>query len=609
MVNAPIPIAGDAALDLDRECLLQAGKPVHLRKQTFDVLRCLAEQRGRLVTKERFIEDVWRGRAVTDGSLGKCIEELREALGPEAAACVRTVRGRGYILETADVETAAPASRATARSNLAITVGLAAIVVSTAAFVYFARSAALHQPIKSVAVMPFANETGDSQFEYLSDGTTEQMIDRLSRLSGLRVMAQSAVMHYKGREVDARTIGRQLGVEAVLVGRLAKRGDSIGLTLELIDARDNRHIWGDEFERTLPDLPALAREIPEAVSLRLRPMLNGERTELGEETQQAGNADAYQLYLKGRYSWEKWTVDGSKQAIAYFTAAIEKDPGYALAYAGLADAYIFGNGAGAGLPSKEAHRRARLAADKALSLDPRLAETHAALAEVLIWDDWDFAGGERELRRALELNPNYPEAHHQYSHLLLMLGRNDESLRESRIYLELDPVSETPTGHLAWHYVCTRQFDAAIAQSLKDLQLYPDAPQDLLEDAYYAKGMFQEAVDQYFKERGVGGHGGDTLTATETADLRAAFAAAGINGFLRKRLAQLMSVSSVDRNDIEIAAIHARLGAADQAFQYLDLAYARHADLLVLIKEDVRFDAVRGDPRFTNLLRRIGLPQ
>jgi len=616
-----IPLAGNAAFDIDRECLTRAGKPVHLRRQTFDVLRYLVEQRGRLVTKERFVEEVWRGRAVTDGSLGKCIEELREALGPEAAGCLRTVRGRGYILEGADIEPpeapldpppdpavmASPQGTPTRKparvgSNVFVMVSVAAVVLGTAAFVYFVRSAALRQPIQSVAVMPFANGTGDPQLDYLCDGITEQTIDRLSRLSGLRVTAQSAVVHFKGQDADAQSVGHQLGVRAVLVGRVTKHGNTVGVTLELVDARDNRHIWGDEYERNVADLPAMAQEISAAVSVRLRPALSGHATDVVESSQNA-SGDVYQLYLKGRYSWEQWTVDGAKQAIAYFNAAIDKNPEYARAYAGLADVYVFGSGAINNLPQSERHRRGRQAAATALSLDPQLAEAHAALAEVLLYDDWDFAGAERELRRALELNPNYAEAHHFYSHVLLLLGRYEESLRESRAFLELDPVSESPIGHLAWHYISARHFDEGIAQSLKDLQSYPDSPQDLLEDAYYAKGMFREAADAYIKLRA------HTLTPMETADLRAAFAASGFNGFLRKRLEQLMNEPPAQRDDVAMAGILAQLGQTDQAFQHLDLAYARHADTLLHVKERSRFDALRGDPRYTTLLRRIGLAQ
>ena len=291
-------------------------------------------------------------------------------------------------------------------------------------------------------------------------------------------------------------------MEAVLTGRLIKRSDALTINLELVDARDNSHIWGEQYDRRLSDLLAVQREIPVDISEKLRLRLSGESKERLTRAY-TENTEAYQLYLKGRYSWEKWTLDGAKQAVGYFKEAIKKDPNYALAYAGLADVYMFGAAAGAGLPQKEAHRRGKEAATKALSLDPQLGEAHAALAGVLLYDDWDFAGAEREYKRAIELSPSYAEAHHQYSHLLLVLGRINESFIESKKFLELDPVSESPVGHLGYHYLYARQYDEAIQQYQKDLQLYPDATHGAqrikLADAYYEKGMFREAVEEYLK--------------------------------------------------------------------------------------------------------------
>jgi tetratricopeptide (TPR) repeat protein len=316
-----------------------------------------------------------------------------------------------------------------------------------------------------------------------------------------------------------------------------------------------------------------------------------------------GNTEAYDLYLKGRYSWEKWTQDGAKQAVQFFDEAIKKDPNYALAYSGLADAYMFGPTVGPGVPQREAHRRAREAATKALFLDPQLGETHAALAVVLLYADWDFAGAEREFKRAIELSPSYAEGHHQYSHLLLLLGRIDESFVESKKLLELDPVSETPIGHLGYNYLYARQNDEAIQQFHKALQLYPDASEHtLLGDACYEKGMFREAVEEYLKGLAQSGS-----TAEKTVALREAFAKAGIKGYLQKRIEQLKAGPQTERDDVGIAMLYARLGEKDQALASLEKAYAEHADGLVHLREELAFDSLRADPRFTDLLRRIGL--
>ncbi len=466
-------------------------------------------------------------------------------------------------------------------------------------------TAGVQPMISSIAVLPFANTNSDADTEFLSDGITDNIIERLSQLPGLKVISHTAVFHYKGRETDPRTIGSELGVEAVLTGRLVKRNDALTINLELVNAKDNSHIWGEQYDRKLPDLLAVQRDIPVDVSDKLRLRLSGESKERLTRTY-TSNTEAYQLYLKGRYSWEKWTPDGSKQAIEYFEEAIKKDPNYALAYSGLADVYMFGVNSGAGLSQKEAHRRAREAATKALSLDPQLGEAHAALAEVLIYDDWDFAGAEREFKRALELNPSYAEGHHEYSHLLLLLGRIDQSFTESKKFLELDPVSEAPIGHLAYHYLHgARQYDEAIQQYQKDFLLYPDAAQHVqFGDAYCQKGMFSEAVEEYLKGFAQSGFKPDKI-----AELREAFVKSGIKGFYQKLLAQLKAGPQTEWDHVSIAELYTLLGQKDQAFEWLEKAYGEHADGLVHLKENLDLDNLRSDPRYADLLRRIGLPQ
>jgi serine/threonine-protein kinase len=491
------------------------------------------------------------------------------------------------------------------RYALAAVVLLALAAVGAVAYWLSIKSKA----INSVAVLPFANVDADPDTEHLSDGITDNIIERLSQLPDLKVMSHSAIFHYKGRETDARAIGRELGVEAVLTGRLVKRGDALTISLELVDAKDNRYIWGERYDRKLSDLLTMQREIPLDVSEKLRLRIGSESKErLTREY--TGNTEAYQLYLKGRYSWENWTQDGAKQAVKYFEEAIKKDPNYALAYSGLADAYMFGPGVGPDVPQKEAHRIAREAAMKALSLDAQLGEAHASLAVILLYDDWDFAGAEREFKRAIELSPSYAEGHHQYSHLLLLLGRVNESFIESKKFLELDPVSESPIGHLGYHYLYARQYDEAIQQFQKALQLYPDATDHTqLADSYYEKGMFREAVEEYLKGLAQSG-----FTAEKTAALREAFAKAGIKGYLQKRIEQLKAAPlkaapQMERGHSGIAKLYARLGERDQAFEWLEKAYAERDVNLVRLKEELAFDSLRSDPRFADLLRRIGLPQ
>jgi serine/threonine-protein kinase len=482
------------------------------------------------------------------------------------------------------------------------------LIVATAVGIYIWRLRQTRSngesAISSVAVLPLVNQSSDSETEYLADGITDNVIERMSQIPNLKVMAHSAVFHYKGKDIDPRAVGRELGVAAVLTGRIVKRTDSIEVNLELVNAKDNSRIWGQQYNRRLSDLMSMQREIPLDVSDKLRLQLSGESKERLTRAYTA-NSEAYQLYLKGRHSWEKWTEVGARQAVQFFEEAIKKDPNYALAYSGLADAYLFGPGVGQEVTQKEAHRRARAAATKALSLDPQLGEAHASVAEVLLFDDWDFAGAEREFKRALELNPGYAEGHHQYSHLLLLLGRTNESLIETNKFLELDPISEPPIGHLGYHYLYSRQYDEAINTLQKTIHLYPDTPQyTKLGNAFFEKGMYREAVDVFAIGLAKEGLGKDDIDR-----LNRAFEKAGSEGWLRKFLEILKAVPGARALAVNIAEIHARLGEKDQAFEWLEKAYADHSDGLVRLKEEIGFDNLRSDPRYADLARRIGLPQ
>jgi serine/threonine-protein kinase len=462
--------------------------------------------------------------------------------------------------------------------------------------------------IGSIAVLPFVNANSDPDTDFIADGITDNIIERLSQLPNLKVMSHSAVFHYKDRPSDPRTIGTELTVEAVLTGRLVKRNDALSISLELVNARDNSHIWGEQYNRKLSELLALQREIPLDVSEKLRLTLSGESKERLTRAN-TDNPEAYQLYLKGRYAWENHTPDGVKQGVQYFEEAIKKDSNYALAYAGLADAYMFGfrREVALELSQKEAHRRGREAATKALSIDPQLGEAHAALGQVILLDEWDFSGAEREFKRAIELNPSHAEAHHQYSHLLLMLGRINESLIESKRYLELDPISFEPIAHLAYHYLYARQYDEAIRQYQKADALYPDLNPVIhlrLAEAFYQKGMFKEAVSEYLQWFAGTGSPPDKI-----AELRKAFAGSGIRGFYQKLIEQFKAKPQTEQTSVDIAGFYARLGEKDQAFAWLEKAFAQHADGLVRLKEELGFDNLRSDPRYAELLRRMGIPQ
>jgi len=288
-------------------------------------------------------------------------------------------------------------------------------------------------------VLPFVNAGGDPNAEYLSDGITESLINSVSQIPGIKVVSRSSAFHYKGKDVGARTVGRELGVRAVLTGRIVQRGDGLSIRAELVDARDDTHLWGEQYNRRLSDILAVQEEIAGDISGKLRQRLTGE--EMKRLTRRSTeNPEAYGLYLKGRYHWNKRTGQDLQKGIGYFQQAIEKDPTYALAYAGLADCYavLF---LYAGLPSSENFPKAKAAASKALEIDDTLAQAHAALAFTHEVFYWDFSAAEKEYRRAIELDPKYPTAHHWYSLYLSGLGRYEQAIAEAERAYELDPLS------------------------------------------------------------------------------------------------------------------------------------------------------------------------
>ena len=625
MITGSTPFVADTANEIISGILSRQPAPP-LTRFTHDVPKQLQEIVDKLLTKDR------DERYQSSKGLLIDLRRLKESLElkPDLDGGSDTDRASGGIrsAKTASEPGAVPMAYPTSSAEYIVNqvkshkrVALAVIALLAIASVgavgagisiYKSRqqqqSAAIGFPaINSIAVLPFVNGNADADTEFLSDGLTDTLIDRLSQIRGLRVMSHTAVFHYKGHETDPRKIGSELGVEAVLSGRLTKRNDVINITLELVNAKDNSHIWGEQYDRKLSDLLALQREIPFDVSEKLRLKLSGESKERLTRTY-TDNQEAYQLYLKGIYAWEKWTQSGAKEAIGLFDEAIKKDPNYALAYSGLAAVYLnFGLGVGPDVPPKEAHRRAREAALKALSLDPQLGEAHAAMAHVLLYDNWDFSGAEREVRQAVELSPSYAEGHHAYSHLLLLMGRLDESFAESKKLLELDPVSETSMGHLAYHYLYARQYDEAVQQFQKTRQMYPDLDSPMYfqqGDAYYQKGMFDEAYAQYMK-----GLSGSGYESAKLEDLKKAFAKSGIKGFYQKLLEQEKVVPQTQQNRPEIAELYARLGEKEAAFEWLEKAYAAHDDEMVRLKEQLGYDNLRSDPRYADLLRRVGLPQ
>jgi serine/threonine-protein kinase len=469
-----------------------------------------------------------------------------------------------------------------------------------------ARRSRSHKAIDSLAVLPLVNANSEPDTEYLSDGITESLINNLSQLPKLKVMARSTVFRFKGREADAQAVGRELNVRAVLSGRVLHREGQLVIRMELVDVADGSHLWGEQYNRKLEDIFAIEEEIAQEISEKLRLKLSrGEKKRLAKR--QTANTEAYQLYLKGRHFWNRRTAEGMQKAIGYFQQAIDLDPNYALAFAGLADSYaLLGFVQIDALAPKEAMPKAREAALNAIELDPGLAEAHASLAFVRQCFDWDWPEVERGFKRAIDLNVGYATAHDWYSVAYLALtGRLDEALAETRRAQELDPLSLIINKHVGWHYYFKRQYDQAIQQYLKTLEIDPNFVQARLDlgKAYVQKAMFEEAIAELNKAR--------SLSANSPAIVAAlghAYALSGRESEARQVIEKLKKAGR--RHYIAsylIAEIYVGLGEKKLAFEWLEKAYAERSGYLVYLKVEPRFDSLRSDQRFADLLRRIGL--
>ena len=519
----------------------------------------------------------------------RTVAEMSRATGPTTALPLQTPAPTGALTQ--------PKSR----KAIAIVVVLTALFASVAAIAvnsYLSRKSAT--AIESIAVMPFVNESGNQDLDYLSDGITETLIKSLSQLPNLNVKARSSVFRYKGKVTDSKTIGTELGVQAILNGRVVQRGDQLTLSLELVDTKTENVVWSEQYNRNQGDLVKLQTEIARDVSQKLRTKLSSvDEQKLAKNYTE--NTEAYKLYLQGRFYWNKRTPQDIQKSVAYFRQATTLDPNYALGYAGLADAYSYLSIYGATQPH-ETMPKAKEAALKALSLDDNLAEAHAALCQPLMSYDFDFAGAERECKRAIELNPNYPTAHHYFAILLSWVGRHEESIAERKRVLEIDPLSVLAHRSYGDTLIMARRYDDGIAQLKKTLEMdagYASvyAP---LSVGYQMKGDYAASVEALAKYHEMAGD------PSGAAQMREGYAKGGWQGFLRTVVDKKIRINSPWHSaDV----FHAALGEKDKAFAALNKAYENRELGAAAIKSDPRFDSLRDDPRFAALLKRVGFPQ
>jgi eukaryotic-like serine/threonine-protein kinase len=458
--------------------------------------------------------------------------------------------------------------------------------------------------IDSLAVLPFENASRDPEHEYLSDGIAGSLINILATVPKLRVMAQSTVCRYKGRGIDPQAVGREINVRAVLTGRIMQSGGSLRIGTELVDVATGSQLWGAQYDRKPGDIFAIQDEISNEISEKLRLKLT--RTEKKRLTKrQTDDAEAYRLYLKGRHHWNRWTEDGFYKAIEYFQQAVDKDPGYALAYTGLADSYVL-LGWNSYLPPKDAYAKGKTAAMGALRIDPDLGEAHTPLAAVLWLHDWQWQNAQMEFKRSLALNPAHPTTNHWYAEYLMTMGRHVEAIARMKNSQELDPLSLIISVAIGWAFYMARRFDDAIEQLRRTIELDPNYPV-----TYWILGLLLRKMGRYELaiaegEKGVKLSGGSSLMS---AALAQTFATAG----RRKKAIQILDdLTKLTKHKYVapyfLAGIHVGLGEDDLAIECLEKSYEEHSHWLIYLHIDPSMDGLRSNSRFQDLLRRIGLP-
>ena len=615
---------GPFRADLEQRLLLRQGEVVPLTSKVFETLLVLIEHRDRVLEKEELMRLVWPDTVVEDNNLTVNISTLRKALGDNASErrYIVTVPGRGYRFAAEVREVPAVAEPLAAKDALLETqaanpteprqhlswkgwLSLAIVIILGGAALFYWQARRKTGPlagIKAIAVLPF-KPLATGRDDYLGLGMSDDLITRLSNIRQITVRPTSALRRYLGQEKDAVTIGRELGVDAVLEGSIRQSDERIRVTVQLIQVSDGRPLWAEKFDEQFTHIFAVQDSISEQVIRALTLQLSGqEQARVGKRFTE--NAEAYRLYLQGRYFWNKRTEEGFRKAIELFEQAIALDPGYARAYAGLADAY----GLLASynfLSPQQAYPKAKAAAEKAIALDGGLAEAHTSLASIQHSYEWDWRGAERAYQRALELNPGYATAHQWYGEYLIQVGRFDQAARQMELARALDPLSLIINTNLGWTYFMARDYDRAIAQLRKVVELDAHFVNARLKLglAYMQKGELAEAQAEFQQAQTLAGDGSQVLSARGYA-----YALAGVRAEAQRIVQQLEArarTSYIEPSDI--ALVYVALGQSDEAFAWLQKAYQQRSEaLLCWLKVDPRVDALRADPRFAELLRAVG---
>jgi serine/threonine-protein kinase len=598
MVAGRAPFEGETSTDVIVSILEK--EPPPLRRYEPDA----PQELQRIVSKALAKDREERYQTIKDILID--LRKLREELAFEAKA---VVTANQLPAETSEARAQTTSSAeyivgALARNKSIALAALVALAIAVAAIIYFSRGGG-QKPIDSLAVLPLANAGGDPNAEYLSDGITESIIYNLSQMPDLRVMSFSSVSSYKMR--DPRSAGQDLNVRALLVGKLVQRGDGLSVSVELVDAEDNRVLWGQQYNRKLTDILAVQQEISSEISQKLRLRLSGEEQKQLTRSY-TDNPEAYRLYLLGRYFWNKRREVSIRKAIEYFEQATHIDPNYALAYSGLADSYYNLSNTGPTQPPSNYYQKTKEAALRAVELDEGLAESHTSLGIVREWFEWDFAAAETEYKRALELNPGYAAAHHRYGVYLAFRGRFDEALAEFRQALQIEPLSLVINHDLAFVYHFMRDYDRAIEQTKKAIEIDPSWPRAHANLAIYytEKDMYDEALAEIQKLPG------DLNSSALGRDalLGRIYAKQGRRAEAMKILKEMEGLSKQRYiTPVAMVRLYTSLGYKDEAFAWVQKAYEERSWYIPRINIDPTDADLRSDPRVVDLLRRAGFPQ
>jgi TolB-like protein/DNA-binding winged helix-turn-helix (wHTH) protein/Tfp pilus assembly protein PilF len=614
-------------LDLKRYELRRNGRVLKLEKLPMELLILLVSKDGELVTREEIVERLW-GKDVfveTEHSVNTAVRKIRQALGddPDNPRFVKTLVGKGYRFNATISSRPEQAVISEAKGHETVATATAEAGSGARKFWFWGAAAALligillggnvaglrdrllgkthAAQINSLAVIPLENLSGDKSQEFFADGMTDELITDLAQNSNLRVISRTSVMRYKGTRRPLPEIAKELGVDAIVEGTMERSGNRVRVRAQLIRASDDRHLWAESFERDLPDVLGLESEVASSIARQVQMRLLWEHPPANRKI----NPAAYEAYLKGRYVWNRRSESALQEGIQFFKQAIALEPTYAEAYSGLADSYTT-LGYLSYLPPREAFPLARAAAKKALSLDAALAEPHASLAYVNFYFDWNWPIAEAEFKKAIALNPNYATAHDYYCYFLTAMQRPAEAKEEIERALQLDPLSVPINTDIGFQMFYVENYDGAIEQLKKTLQMNPKYPLAhlWLGRSYQQKRMFDESMAEY--------------QATDSALPNWVVTIAGIGnlqGLARKNVDARLTLAKLNAmseskyvTPYGVALVYAGMGNKDEAFRWLEKAFDDRANWLVWLQFDPRWEALRADPRYAEMVHRMGFP-